>query len=177
MKQSLLLVAFIFSAGLSQAQAQRLSFGDMEKALNFTLIETEESLFLKGYSFAGNDTLNNGGVMHNFTTRGKTVKTAKSLSKAIYENSLEKGYVQYVTYEAGEFQTLRKLMIENSFTRTDNDKISENSVYIKDNLEVKFVTDESDKNRAFIVTLTTKGGVPLKKQTRKLSLKSLLKPD
>jgi hypothetical protein len=177
MKTMLLLLALIFCVQFSRAQVQKLSFQDMENALTLSLNEAEERLFLKGYSFAGNDTLPDGGLLHTFSTRGKTVKTAKALSKAIYENEVEKAYVQYVTYEAAEFVSLRKIMIEKQFTRTGVDNISENSTYVKDNLEVNFATDESDQNKAFIVTLRNKGGVIAKKPVKKLSLKGLLKDE
>ena len=177
MKKTLILFLFTYSFLVSKAQVQKLTLENLEATLNATLNEAEENLFLKGYSFAGRDTLADAGILHNFSTRGKTVKNAKAVSKAVYENALAKTYVQYVTYEYSEFRQFRQLMIETNFERNSTDSISENSSYFKDNLEIKFKVDKFDTNKAYIITLKNRGLIGGKKPGKKLSLKNILKTE
>lgn len=74
-----------------------------------------------------------------------------------------------------EFQKLRKLMIDEGFSRSDADEISETSNYYKDNLEVNFKTDAVNGNRAFIMQLRNRGQQPGGKVREKLRLRSIFK--
>lgn len=173
MKALLLQIVFLFAYNL--CEAQRLSFDELEQHLNSSLNKAQENLFLKGYSFLGKDSLKGTNTsVYNFSTRGKTIATAKSLSKTVSPEETSKSYIQYVTYEASEFYKLRKLMIEFEFTRSETDSISEVSNYYKDNLEVKFETDNLNKKRAFIVTLRNRNAVINNKVIKKMNLKNLL---
>ena len=95
------------------------------------------------------------------------------VSKGVYANEPLKSFVQYVTYEALEFQKFRKLMIDEGFNRNDSDEISETSNYYKDNLEVNFKTDEVNGNRAFLVILRNRGLPAPVKVREKLRLKNI----
>lgn len=157
---------------ISAAKAQRLSFDELEAALNSSMDKAQENLFLKGYSLVSMDTTS-GGKVYTFSNRKKTVTTAKMLSKGFYASEPLKSFVQYVTYEALEFQKLRKLMIDEGFNRNDSDEISETSNYYKNNLEVSFKTDEVNGNRAFIVILRNRGLPAPVKVREKLRLKNI----
>ena len=172
MKKVLLLTALIIS--IAAAKAQRLSFDELQAALNASMDKAQENLFLKGYSLVSMDTAETGKI-YTFSNRKKTLSAAKIVSKAVYAAEPLKSYVQYVTYESMEFQKLRKLMIDEGFSRSDADEISETSNYYKDNLEVNFRTDAVNGNRAFIMQLRNKGMQPGGKVREKLRLRSIFK--
>lgn len=158
-------------------QAQRLTFDQLKQSLNSSLNQAEENLFLRGYSFVEKRSLaDSNGMAYTFSTRGKTVTTAKSVTKGVYTGGdIAKSYLQYVTYEPVEFQKLRKLMIEDAFIRSGADSISEKSTYRKENLEVNFATDNLNPHRAFIITLRNTSAIADNKVFKKLSLKNVFK--
>jgi len=172
MKKILLL--FALAGIVSAGKAQRLNFEDLQAVLNASMDKAQENLFLKGYSLVSMDTAETGKT-YTFSNRKTTLAAAKIVSKAVYAAEPLKSFVQYVTYESMEFQKLRKLMIDEGFSRSDADEISETSNYYKDNLEVNFKTDAVNGNRAFIMQLRNRGLQPGGKVREKLRLRSIFK--
>ncbi|HEY1025556.1 MAG TPA: hypothetical protein VGE26_10355 [Sphingobacteriaceae bacterium] len=171
MKKLLTLIALLITVNISYAQ--RFTFKELQQTLNASLDKTYEEFFLKGFALVDQKSdREEESKVFTFSNRRKTPATAKLITKGEYKKEPLRNFVQYVTYEYSEFRELRQLMTEMNFNRKD-DKISENSDFKKDNLEVNFRTDLVKGRRTFIVTLrntsapATSSG-PLKKLKRLL---------
>ncbi len=174
--RKLVLLVIILSV-CSVCKAQRLSLEQLNLMLNSSLDETEESLFLTGYSFVSKKTiLDTAGMIYTFSNKKKTIGTAKIVAKGVFNKEISKSFVRYTTYERAEFQKFRKQMIDEEFVRSNTDSISENSNYTKGSLKVNFevTTDEFD-NKTFLITLFNYKPIVADKSPRKLSLKTILK--
>lgn len=166
MKKLFILIALVIAVDTSYAQ--RFSFDELERTLSSSLDKTYEELFLKGFALVDQKSdQESESKVFTFSNRRKTLATAKLITKGEYKKDPLKNFVQYVTYEYPEFKELRQLMTELNFDRLD-DTISENSDFVKDNLEVKFRTDMVQDQRTFIVTLRKTSHSPRPGPLRKL---------
>lgn len=159
------------------ATAQRLDFEQLEHMLYASLDGAEENLFLLGYSFLHKkENPDSLGVIYTFSNRKQTIGTAKMVAKVVYPNELDKSLLKYITYDRSEFESFRKLMVENQFIRSDKDDISENSNYSKGSLKVNFeVTTDEYENKVFYISLSTQKPLQIEKLPKKLSLKNIFK--
>jgi hypothetical protein len=157
------------------AAAQRLSFSQLEVLLGQPIIAAEESLFLAGYSFASKDSVPEKQMsLYTFTNGKNTIGSAKRVVKASFNQS-NKSSVKYVTYDRSEFQSFRKLMVNEQFIRSGKDEISENSNYSKKDLNVQFeVSKDKYDNQVYYITLRS-DKLEKEKVAKKISLKNLLK--
>ena len=159
----------------SGSSAQNLSLGQLEQMLNQTMDGAEESLFLIGYSFSGEDSIKNKGSIFFFSNRKHTIGTAKRVSKAVYHTEPLQSYIRYTTYDRPEFERLRRQMVEEQFIRDSKDGLSENSNYSKDHLKVKFeVNTDEYENSVFHITLRNSRIIVAEKPGRSFNLKKLI---
>lgn len=175
MKRLLLTGCLLFFCFI--AEAQRLAFEKLEQMLKFSKDRTEEELFLLGYTFLNKDSVSDKRLSHyTFTNRKNTIGTAKRVVKTVFQDP-NKSSLRYITYDRPEFQAFRKLMIDHNFIRNGGDKISENSLYSKNSLIVSFEVSKDEYENPVFNIILSRDKPETEKNSKKLSLKNLLKLD
>lgn len=175
MKRLIIFLAILCFSTLSQAQ--KLSLTQLEQILNASVNETVENLFLVGYqSISESPLADSAGIVYYFSNRKNTITTAKKVTKVVHFKEAVNSYIQYVTYDRAEFLAFRRLMIEEQFTRSSRDSISESASYTKNTQKVNFEaqTDEYG-NKLYVITLQGSKAKPLAKMPKRIDLKSVFK--
>jgi hypothetical protein len=175
MSKIILLAINLFIA--TTLQAQKLSFEKLEQLHQATIDEAEEQLFLVGYSFISRKQVQDrDALVYHFSNLKQTIGTAKRISKSVSEKNGQ-SFIEYVTFDRAEFESLRKLMIQKEFIRKDRNNISENSEFEKEGLRANFkVSTDEYENKTFTLTLQgTRKNLAKESVSKKLSLKKIFR--